>query len=255
MIPSFQVSVESLISFNELQQSHNTLLSLNTKYGNNLDESINNARIQLLGNQISIQLDAFQYTTKKDQLNKVQGLEKKYEIEFNKRKDERNIVQQKLNGLKKQSVDEELAANIINEKLQQLGNQSFTLVEVKDADQKGQYTIKGLDNRQRSINTLSTGEKNIVAFLWFISSLEGNSDRSINPKVILFDDPMTSNDDTCQYLIISELQRLIKKNSTDQLFMFTHNIHFYLNTRYKWWEDNHKSCYNKTTYHLHKVDG
>ena len=182
--------VESLISFNELQQSHNTLLSLNTKYGNNLDESINNARRQLLGNQIAIQLDAFQYTTKKDQLNKVQGLEKKYEIEFNKRKDERNIVQQKLNGLKKQSVDEELAANIINEKLQQLGNQSFTLVEVKDADQKGQYTIKGLDNRQRSINTLSTGEKNIVAFLWFISSLEGNSDRSINPKVILFDDPM-----------------------------------------------------------------
>ncbi|MCT3452389.1 hypothetical protein EFQ46_09970 [Limosilactobacillus fermentum] len=98
--------VESLISFNELQQSHNTLLSLNTKYGNNLDESINNARRQLLGNQIAIQLDAFQYTTKKDQLNKVQGLEKKYEIEFNKRKDERNIVQQKLNGLKKQSVDE-----------------------------------------------------------------------------------------------------------------------------------------------------
>lgn len=247
--------VESLISFNELQQSHNTLLSLNTKYGNNLDESINNARRQLLGNQIAIQLDAFQYTTKKDQLNKVQGLEKKYEIEFNKRKDERNIVQQKLNGLKKQSVDEELAANIINEKLQQLGNQSFTLVEVKDADQKGQYTIKGLDNRQRSINTLSTGEKNIVAFLWFISSLEGNSARSINPKVILFDDPMTSNDDACQYLIISELQRLIKKNSTDQLFIFTHNIHFYLNTRYKWWKDNRKSSYNKTTYHLHKVDG
>lgn len=116
-----------------------------------LDESINNARRQLLGNQIAIQLDAFQYTTKKDQLNKVQGLEKKYEIEFNKRKDERNIVQQKLNDLKKQSVDEELAANIINEKLQQLGNQSFTIVEVKDADQKGQYTIKGLDNRQRSI--------------------------------------------------------------------------------------------------------
>lgn len=80
-----------------------------------------------------------------------------------------------------------------------------------------------MDNRQRSINTLSTGEKNIVAFLWFISSLEGNSNHSINPKIILFDDPMTSNDDTCQYLIISELQRLIKKNSTDQLFIFTHN--------------------------------
>lgn len=177
------------------------------------------------------------------------------EIEFNNRKNERKKVQQELDNLKKQSVDEGLAAHIINEKLQQLGNQSFTLVEVKDTDQKGQYTIKGVDNQQRSIDTLSTGEKNIVAFLWFISSLEENSENSSESKIIIFDDPMTSNDDTCQYLIISELQQLIKKNTTDQLFILTHNIHFYLNTRYNWWKNSLKPAYNKTTYHLHKVDG
>lgn len=247
--------IENLISFDELKQSYNKLLSLNNEYKNNLDESINNARIQLLGNQVSIQLDDFQYADKKEQLGKIQDLKKKYEIEFNRRKSERNEVQQQLSELKKQSIDEGLAAQLINEKLQQLGSQSFTLVEVKGADQKGQYTIRGLDNQQRSIETLSTGEKNIVAFLWFISNLEESADRANNPKIIIFDDPMTSNDDTCQYLIISELQQLIKKKTTDQLFILTHNIHFYLNTRYNWWKDNHKPSYNKATYHLHKING
>lgn len=247
--------VENLVSFDELQQYYDKLCEHNVNYKNNLNESINNARIQLLGNQVYIQLNNFNYVTKKEQLDKEHNLKKEYEIEFNNRKNERKKVQQELDNLKKQSVDEGLAAHIINEKLQQLGNQSFTLVEVKDTDQKGQYTIKGVDNQQRSIDTLSTGEKNIVAFLWFISSLEENSENSSESKIIIFDDPMTSNDDTCQYLIISELQQLIKKNTTDQLFILTHNIHFYLNTRYNWWKNSLKPAYNKTTYHLHKVDG
>lgn len=247
--------VENLVSFDELQQYYDKLCEHNVNYKNNLNESINNARIQLLGNQVYIQLNNFNYVTKKEQLDKEHNLKKEYEIEFNNRKNERKKVQQELDNLKKQSVDEGLAAHIINEKLQQLGNQSFTLVEVKDTDQKGQYTIKGVDNQQRSIDTLSTGEKNIVAFLWFISSLEENSENSSESKIIIFDDPMTSNDDTCQYLIISELQQLIKKNTTDQLFILTHNIHFYLNTRYNWWKSSLKIAYNKTTYHLHKVDG
>lgn len=247
--------VENLVSFNDLQQSQDNLLSLNADYKNNLNESISNARTQLLGNQVSIQLNDFRYATKKEQLQSTQDLKRKYEIEFSNRKSERRGIQQKLDDLKKQSVDEGLAAHIINKKLAQLGNQSFTLVEVKDTGQKGQYTINGLDNQPRSIDTLSTGEKNIVAFLWFISSLEENSDRSSNSKLIIFDDPMTSNDDTCQYLIISELQQLIAKNTTDQLFILTHNIHFYLNTRYNWWKNCGKDSYNKTTYHLHKVAG
>ena len=60
---------------------------------------------------------------------------------------------------------------------------------------------------------------------------------------------MNSNDDTVQYLIIEELQRLKDKHLCDNdiFILLTHNIHFYLNVKY--------GCkYDKCNfYHLRKV--
>lgn len=55
-------------------------------------------------------------------------------------------------------------------------------------------------------------------------------------KFIVFDDPMNSNDDNMQYLIVEELQHLMKQIKADDRFLLlTHNNHFYLNVKY-----NHK---------------
>lgn len=62
---------------------------------------------------------------------------------------------------------------------------------------------------------------------------------------------MNSNDDTVQYLIISKLQELLRNLGDRQLFILTHNIHFYLNVRYHWWNGG-KS--DKKTFHLIKND-
>lgn len=68
------------------------------------------------------------------------------------------------------SVDETIAAESINKCLKSIGNQSFSLNLVK-SNQKGQYAINDLNGNRRSVSTLSTGEKNIVGFLWFITDL------------------------------------------------------------------------------------
>lgn len=48
----------------------------------------------------------------------------------------------------------------------------------------------------------------------------------------MLDDPMTSNDDTMQYLMIGEIQKLCSKiNDGSYLIILTHNCHFYLNVR------------------------
>lgn len=44
---------------------------------------------------------------------------------------------------------------------------------------------------------------------------------------------MNSNDDTMQYMIIDELQCLMKNiHSDDKMIILTHNNHFYLNVKY-----------------------
>jgi hypothetical protein len=74
-------------------------------------------------------------------------------------------------------------------------------------------------------------EKHIVALLYFLFSLK-KVDNDIRPKIIIFDDPMTSNDDTMRYLMISEIQKICRDiGDGNFLFLLTHNCHFYLNVR------------------------
>ena len=97
--------------------------------------------------------------------------------------------------------------------------------------------------------------RNISSSTIFINQtdLDNPSKMSEKPQVIVFDDPMNSNDDTTQYLIISYLQDLIINLSENrQLFILTHNIHFYLNVRYDWWR---RAPSTKLTLHLKKIDG
>lgn len=132
-----------------------------------------------------------------------------------------------------QTKDEERIAKEINTLLTNMGVASFslTLIENDDENQKGQYQIKGQDDKIRPITHLSKGEKNIIAFLYFVLSLE-SVDRNNTSRVIVLDDPMTSNDDTMQYLMIGEIQKLYENLEADSyIIILTHNCHFYLNVR------------------------
>ena len=52
------------------------------------------------------------------------------------------------------------------------------------------------------------------------------------PKIVVLDDPMTSNDDTMQYIMIGEIQKYYRDLKDSNYFiLLTHNVHFYLNVR------------------------
>jgi len=95
--------------------------------------------------------------------------------------------------------------------------------------------------------------------LYFVEKLEEIKQGSVEkPKLIVFDDPMSSNDDTMQYLIIGELQRLYQgkdrrkyDNNKDLIVILTHNVHFYLNVQphgnFK--DDKGKTKYDKNNFY------
>lgn len=126
---------------------------------------------------------------------------------------------------------------IINTKLKSAGKDNLELILVKDDNDIEHYQVKD-GNGVRSIERLSTGEKNIIAFLYFLESLSDIETKNDKNKIIIFDDPMNSNDDTMQYLIITEIQKLYTNKYMDKLNLqrdyfvcLTHNAHFYLNVQ------------------------
>ena len=142
-----------------------------------------------------------------------------------------NIIQNeaKIIELVRETQSTEKLVNNINAKLEGLTN--FKLVLQKDdAEKLEYYEIKNTEGEVRRIEELSTGEKNLIAFLYFLESLQSIEDYN-KKKVIIFDDPMNSNDDTVQYFMMDQLNKLIKsikKDSSQDIFvLLTHNIFFY----------------------------
>lgn len=130
--------------------------------------------------------------------------------------------------------DEKKVAKKINDCLASIGSNSFKIEHIEDPDgKKGQYRVRGSNGLIRQISQLSKGELNIVYFLYFIYSLESFS--KTKPIIVIFDDPMSSNDDTMQYLMISEFSKFYNNFKSSQqkglILMMTHNCQFFLNSR------------------------
>ena len=158
------------------------------------------------------------------------------------------VLEKDINGIKRNiikiegdmsNIDNEIAKLIsqtqsterlvinINEKLKDITN--FSLV-LQCNDDMEYYEVINRNGDIRPIDQLSTGEKNLIAFLYFIESLETEENRQ-QSKIIVFDDPMNSNDDTVQYFILEELNKIMKKynreGSSDIFVLLTHNLFFY----------------------------
>lgn len=163
---------------------------------------------------------------------------KKIEIQIEEVKKQILQIRSKISiEIEKTKSEKKLATNI-NKKLKLYVPFQLEHVEAERGSHQGYYRIKDDFSQRgeyRDIDSLSKGEKNIIGFLYFIEKLNEQTASQLD-KIIIFDDPMDSNDDMMQYIIVTEIQELMKpidrKKTDDILIVMTHNAHFYINVKY-----------------------
>lgn len=224
---------QEILSYNDTVYKNN---SSNLKEMKNLSMNI------LRYHEVQVCLKYFNYKNEMEVLSKL-------EIEFNAKKaiidnenkkieelkDKVSQLKKEITELQSKTKNEKILVDEINKKLELYVN--FELEYMEEAEKKGHYIVKCKSTGEhRNITQLSLGEKNIIAFLYFIQKInEIDNPKSSYSKLVIFDDPMTSNDDTMQYLIIEELDKLIARLADrDKIIIMTHNNHFYLNSKYKY---------------------
>lgn len=79
-------------------------------------------------------------------------------------------------------------------------------------------------------NTLSGGEKNLLALAYFIASIK--MDTNSTNRIIVFDDPTNYSDNTKKALIAKQIMKLSR--SDNQIIVLTHDIEF----SKRFWEEN-----------------
>lgn len=237
-IDKLEISIPN--DFTEIAKECETLIKESNDFSGQLDKKQKEAQDNLRYHEVKKELDDFMFDVMTEKQSFLLTALEEANTTFNNKKEEFNDKINERVELIVKTNDEEKIAKKINSSLQKMGFSSFTLELIKNDEegQKGQYKIRGhktADDKEgelRSVHELSKGEKNIIAFLYFVFSLEA-TDSNTSPKVVVLDDPMTSNDDTMQYLMIAEIKKLFDrfKGTNDCLVILTHNIHFYLNSQ------------------------
>ena len=238
---SENIKLEVPTNFENIQNRYDELSGDNNN--SDLSDMQGQAKDELRYHYIKKLLEEFEYTMKKKELLDAEGIMKKYENNIRNENDkitsregidfQIKSIKEEIGDLKFQTKDEKKLAEIINEKLKFFV--TFKLEHANNDSGEGHYYVVNLrTNEKREITKLSTGEKNIIAFIYFIEKLNEVSNIYYNlKKIILFDDPMSSNDDTMQYIIIEELSKLMKNEyKFHKTVILTHNCHFYINVKY-----------------------
>lgn len=174
---------------------------------------------------------------------------------------EKNIkkIKDEILNLEKQIKSVKPTVDAINKLLKQFGFSSFKL---KTSEDEKHYTIIR-ENGEQAKETLSEGERNFIVFLYFYHLVQGtlNPEENINePKVIVFDDPVSSLDSDVLFIVaalIKDILRKVRKNEGNikQVFVLTHNTFFFKEVTYISTRESSYQKRNNTMYYIvRKID-
>lgn len=195
------------------------------------------------------------------------------EAKISSLKTERNAKTGELETLRQQTVNTKDAVERINSLLKTAGFDNFYIDEISSENNISKYRIlREKTDTNSAFKTLSEGEKNFIAFLYFYQQCLGYSkDESSLKKIIVIDDPVSSMDSQVLFFVNSLIQKLVeyKYNKTiqilnnreyksefsneniSQVFVLTHNIYFFKEVTF----EKRNFCKNMSFYIVKKQNG
>jgi wobble nucleotide-excising tRNase len=159
--------------------------------------------------------------------------------------DKISASRQEIEILRSETVDTKVAVENINVILNNAGFEGFEIAEKEKINNISKYYLKRKDNKFNKpvFKSLSEGEKNFIAFLYFHQLCIGSDDLQNNgakKKIIVIDDPVSSLDSQSLFIITTLIRELIQRkgdkkpdiqelynNNIAQAFILTHNFYFY----------------------------
>lgn len=154
----------------------------------------------------------------------------KLEKELTELKNEQEIFKQEIDKINVQLANSNVACKEINSYLEYIIPNLFIKEEEITNNETGEITkifkLIRKNNNSIAIN-LSEGEKTVIAFCYFIVSLD-DKNYNQNEDIIIIDDPISSLDNNFLYNINNIMSRkFLNKERKNQFFLLTHNFYFF----------------------------
>lgn len=214
--------------------------------------------------------DISQFNSTKTNIEK---LKQECEAKISSLKTERNAKTIELESLRQQTVNTKDAVERINTLLRTAGFDNFYIDEISFENNISKYRIlREKTDTNSAFKTLSEGEKNFIAFLYFYQQCLGYAkEESTLKKIIVIDDPVSSMDSQVLFFVNSLIQKLVeykydktiqtlnnrtyksefKNDNLSQVFILTHNIYFFKEVSF----EKRNFCKDTSFYIVKKQNG
>lgn len=141
---------------------------------------------------------------------------------------------EKIKALQEHQTSVQPTVNRINDRLKAFGYRGFTLKAAEDTDGvKSRYRLARPGGESAS-DTLSEGERTLIAVLYFMARVEGHATATGSPRkrLVVLDDPISSLDADALFIVSTLVKELLgnvtrEDGSTKQVFLLTHNLYFF----------------------------
>ena len=223
--PSYIEYAFDLSELNAIYSRIENLEKSTTEYGAKLKQEQSKAQAKLRLSEVARFKEDIGYEEKvKFILDKEAELEKKERAKREKEEAVRS-KEEEIKAKERLRQNEEEGARRVNAILQNyFGHRFIELRAIKKKNEEGVYfdVFRG----DKKAYNLSEGERNLVAFAYFVAKLEDVDTASEKP-MIWIDDPISSLDANHVFFIFSLIdQQIVVKHQWIQLFISTHNLDF-----------------------------
>jgi len=177
--------------------------------------------------------DIKSYTTDKNNIKKaIDNIDR----QIQEKESKINSIKNEISELEKQIKSVKPTIDAINKILDGVGFKGFRLAST---DNEKHYKIIREDGTSAK-ETLSEGERNFIVFLYFYHLIQGvlNPGDNINePKIVVFDDPVSSLDSDVLFIVATLIKDILRKvrindGNIKQVFILTHNVFFFKEVTY-----------------------
>ncbi|MDD4531922.1 MAG: AAA family ATPase [Bacilli bacterium] len=188
-----------------------------------LEESVKENKLKLELHYVSEEVTTFDFFKKLEKIQKLQEEQALLDTDIQQ-------LETEIKQLKDNLSNEVIGATEFNNMLWKfLGRNDLSLERRAD----GGYLVKRNNNEEVKSRSLSEGERSAIALVYFIAKLKENGNK-IENTIVVIDDPISSFDSNhlfhANFFIKNECDNAL------QLFVLTHNFHFF--TMQKEWIRN-----------------
>ncbi len=215
-------------TLNAVKDSFEQLRNESNEFTASLSAGQSRARTALRLHQIYKFINDINYKDEDKAINELKEAMNKAEELKNIATEKVNTKRAKISELKAQLKDESKGADRVNDYLNNFfGHQSLSLnaIEKNPGDASTGYRFEVTRNDKKAFH-LSEGECSLIAFCYFMATLE-NIETKGNQPIIWIDDPISSLDSNHIFFVYSLINAaIVKPENFLQLFISTHNLDF-----------------------------